>query len=42
MASRKFFYFLLEMGDMAAYLFAGGNDLVIWGKLMRKEREDNC
>lgn len=34
--------FLLKMGDMmAAYVFAGGNDLVMWGKLRRKERT-NC
>lgn len=28
-ASRSFFW--LEVGNMAAYLFAGGNDLVMWG-----------
>lgn len=39
MSSRSSFF---EMRNMVTYLFAGRNDLVMWEKLIRKEREDNC
>lgn len=35
MSSRSSFF---EMRNMVAYLFAGRNDLVMWEKLIRKER----
>lgn len=39
---KVFLFVCLKIRNMVAYLFPGENDPVMWEKLMRKEREDNC